>query len=194
MDVKTTPQRAVVKGEVVAVRPVRQLSRRDTQREAQQNPKVFVDRWHSGPLADVPDKRLMHMGPKLFTEAHEDLLRRMRLEGARVSQGMAEAQREATLNHERHVKTWEKLHKTRAELKECQAALAACRDELAAAQDVLTDMDAAWAHSQQHRMSRIMAIDKGKGRADEMPPRADTPDLFPVALSFAELDGTPSYR
>lgn len=189
LSLKTEPRQGVSKAEVVAVRP-RTLGRRDTQRESKQNPQVFIDRWQTGTFADVPEKRVMGVGPKVFTEAHEDLIRRMRMEGARVSQGMAEAQREATLIHQKHQETWRKLQSTRGELHATQDVLAQTQDELREAQAVLDEMDNAWAQSQHHRMSRVLAMDHLKGKQVDIPSRTGTPDLYPVAPKFAEANET----
>jgi septal ring factor EnvC (AmiA/AmiB activator) len=198
MDLKASPRQGLNKAEAGPVRPTRTLSRRDTQREAKQNPQVFVDRWETGPFADVPEKRVMGMGPKIFTEAHEDLLRRMRMEGARVSQGMAEAQREAILIHQQHQETWRKLQNTRGELHATQGILEKTQEELRDAQAVLDEMDNAWAQSQHHRMSRVLAIDQIKGadkaKLVDIPSRTGTPDLYPVAPKFAEANETAPRR
>lgn len=177
--VLSRPQTSVspAHGQLSGKRPSRQLSRRDTQREARQNAQVYIDRWQTGPFADVPDKRLMGMGPRVMGEAHDDLLRRLRMEGSRVSQELAEARREATLIHERHSATWEKLHKTREDLAVSQAECVRLTQELILARACLEDLDAMWTHNKNQRHSRSLPL-----RQDmlQVPERGMTPDLYRV--------------
>ena len=162
-----------------ATRPSRQLSRRDTQREARQNAKIYVDRWQSGPFADAPERRVMGMGPKVHTQAHEDLLRRMRMEGARVSQELAESRKEATLTHDKHVETWRKLHAARQDLAVCQAECSRVTQELILSQAALEDIDVLWAINKQKRASHLSQSGKAQNLA--VLNRTHTPDLHPAA-------------
>lgn len=175
MDLKIPAQASVHRGEVFISRP--SLARRDTQREAQLSPKQFEERWHTGPFADVQDKRLGRVGPRLFTQAHEDLLRRMRLEGSRVSQALAESRREAVLVNERHQETWRKLHKTRDDNHVLRETLHGMQDELREAHVALSELDAMFALTRERRQSRRYDFDKGK--APEDIDRCATPDLHP---------------
>jgi hypothetical protein len=175
MDVKAVPQATVSGGQLIVQRP--SLARRDTQREARLNPKQFEERWSTGPFADVPDKRFGGVGPKLFTQDHTDLLRRMRMEGARTSLELATARRDLTLSNERHNETWRKLHKTRDEYQEMREQLHHVEHELRDATVALSELDAMYKLTRERRASRY--IEQEKGKEHYAPDRVGTPDLYP---------------
>lgn len=175
MDIKAPAQASIRRGEVVTSRPC--IARRDTQREAQLSPRQFEQRWHTGPFADVAEKRLGGIGPRLWTEGHEQLLRRMRMEGARISLDLAGARRDVTLANERHSEIWRKLHKTRDDNQYMREQLHQLEGELREAQTSLAEMDAMYTLTRERRQSRRLGEDKGKQSTETERPA--TPDLYP---------------
>lgn len=177
MDLKAPAQASVSRGQVLFARP--SLARRDTEREAQLNPKYYEERWRTGPFADVPDKRLGGIGPRLWTEGHEQLVRRMRMEGARVSLDLAGARRDVTLANERHSEIWRKLHKTRDDNQYLREQLHQVEGELREAQTSLAEMDAMYTLTRERRQSRRYG-EEDRGKQPEDVERTATPDLFPA--------------
>lgn len=175
MDLKTVPQASVSRGEVIIQRP--SVARRDTQRESKLNPRQFEERWQTGPFADVADKRLGGIGPRLWTQEHDNLVRRMRMEGARTSMELAQSRRDLTLTNERHNDTWRKLHKARDDVQMLREQLHQMESELREAQISLAEMDTIFAMTKQRRESRRYEDISGKQPADTE--RVATPDLFP---------------
>lgn len=183
MHVLDTPQQVRIEhGHAVPVRPTRQLSRRDTQREAQANAQIFRDRFCEGPFADVPERRAYGaFGPRVMTGAHVQLIDRLRLEGARFCQEAVEAKREAKLIHQRHQATWDRMHAYRDEahalreqLTEVQAQLEQAKEDFAHVETLITAFGDKRNSRHQRRSSVVQAplFDD----AD----RAKTPDLHPL--------------
>lgn len=77
--------------------PARQLSRMDSIRENPQNKRVYVDRFETMPFADPKPRRAYPMGPYVHTEEHVLLLRRLRMEAARLSEDLASSRNKVAI-------------------------------------------------------------------------------------------------
>jgi hypothetical protein len=144
-------------GKIVDARPRRQLSRRDSERESRLNPQVFTDRWQTGPFADVPEKKSWNMVKhQVFTLEHQQLIGRMRLEGARISQELAESRRQVTLLEKRNTELSDRLQNARSEVRMLQRYADSLKQELHQSQEVFRDLDAIHAITKERRHSRLL--------------------------------------